>query len=71
LVLDEINLATQWKLLEVTDVVKLLDNLPKETSVVMTGRLVPKELIDRADFVNVVQEIKTPKHFELTEGIQY
>ena len=71
LVLDEIGLAAQWKLLEVTDVLKLLDNLPKETTVVMTGRLAPKELADRADFVNAVQEVKMPKRFELTEGIQY
>jgi cob(I)alamin adenosyltransferase len=71
LVLDEINLATEWKLLEVKDVLKLLDSLPKETNVIMTGRLAPKELIDRADFVNVVQEVKAPKKFELTEGIQY
>jgi cob(I)alamin adenosyltransferase len=71
LVLDEINLATEWKLLEVKDVLKLLDNVPDETTVVMTGRLAPKELIDRADFVNVVQEVKMPKRFKLTEGIQY
>jgi cob(I)alamin adenosyltransferase len=71
LVLDEINLATQWKLLEVKDVLKLLDTVPEETTVVMTGRLAPKELIDRADFVNVVQEVKMPKRFKLTEGIQY
>jgi len=71
LVLDEINLATQWKLLKVKDVLKLLDNVPKETTVVMTGRSAPKELVDRADFVNVVEEIKMPKHFELTQGIQY
>jgi len=71
LILDEINLATQWKLLEVKDVLKLLDKVPEETTVVMTGRLAPKELIDRADFVNVVQEIKMPKRFKLTQGIQY
>ncbi len=71
LVLDEINLATQWNLLDVKDVLRLLENVPKETTIVMTGRLAPKELIDRADFVNVVQEVKMPKHFELTEGIQY
>ncbi len=71
LVLDEINLAAQWKLLKVNDVLEFLDNIPDETTVVMTGRLAPKELIERADFVNMVQEIKTPKHFRLTEGIQY
>lgn len=71
LVLDEINLATQWKILDVKDVLKLLDKVPPETTVVMTGRLAPKELIERADFVNVVNEVKMPKHFEITEGIQY
>ena len=71
LVLDEINLAAQWGLVDVKDVIKLLDTVPEETTVVMTGRLAPKELIDRADFVNVVQEVKMPKRFKLTEGIQY
>ena len=69
--MDEIILATQWKLLDVKDVLKLLDSVPEETTVVMTGRLAPKELIDRADFVNVVQEVKMPKRFKITEGIQY
>jgi cob(I)alamin adenosyltransferase len=71
LVLDEIGLAAHWKLVSVTDVLEMLDNVPEETSVVMTGRLAPKELADRADFVNVVQQVKMPKDFKLTEGIQY
>jgi cob(I)alamin adenosyltransferase len=71
LVLDEINLAVHWNLLEVKDVLELLDKVPKETTVVMTGRYAPQELIDRADFVNIVQDVKMPKHFKLTEGIQY
>jgi cob(I)alamin adenosyltransferase len=71
LVLDEVGLAAQWKLLEVKDVLKLLANVPSETTVVMTGRLAPKELMDRADFVNEVREVKMPEDFKLTEGIQY
>jgi cob(I)alamin adenosyltransferase len=71
LVLDEINLAVHWNLLEVKDVLELLDKVPKETTVVMTGRYAPQELIDRADFVNIVQDVKMPKDFKLTEGIQY
>ena len=71
LVLDEINLAVYWKLLEVKEVLELLDNVPKETTVVMTGRYAPQELIDKADFVNVIQDVKMPKRFKLTEGIQY
>jgi cob(I)alamin adenosyltransferase len=71
LVLDEISLATQWKLLGVMEVLRLLESVPEKTTVIMTGRLAPKELIDRADFVNVVQVVKMPKRFKLTEGIQY
>ena len=71
LVLDEIGLVAHWKLLEVKDVLKLLDSIPEKTTVVMTGRLAPKELSDKADFVNIIQQVKMPKDFELTEGIQY
>ena len=71
LVLDEINLATEWKLLKVKDVLSLLDRVPEETTVVLTGRLAPKELVDRADFVNEIKEVKMPKRFKPTEGIQY
>jgi len=71
LVLDEVNLAAHWELLDVKKVLDLLKNLPKETTVVMTGRYAPQEFVDRADFVNVVEEVKMPKKFELTQGIQY
>jgi cob(I)alamin adenosyltransferase len=71
LVLDEIALAAYWEMLSVKDVLELLENVPEETTVVMTGRLAPKELADRADFVNVVQQVKMPRDFKLTEGIQY
>ncbi|MCW4054485.1 MAG: cob(I)yrinic acid a,c-diamide adenosyltransferase [Candidatus Bathyarchaeota archaeon] len=71
LVLDEIGLAANWKLVSIKDVLELLDNVPEETTVVMTGRLAPKELADRADFVNIVQQVKMPKDFKPTEGIQY
>ena len=71
LVLDEINLAVYWNLLEVDDVLQLLSKVPEETTVVMTGRYAPQKLIERADFVNIVQDVKMPKHFKPTKGIQY
>jgi len=71
LVLDEINLALHWKLLNVKDVIELLKNLPKRTDVVLTGRYAPKEIIERADFVNVIKDVKAPRKFKLTKGIQY
>ncbi len=71
LVLDEINLVMNWKLLEMKDVLDLLDNIPKKTDVVLTGRLAPKELIERADFVNEIIDVKYPEKIPMTKGIQY
>jgi cob(I)alamin adenosyltransferase len=71
LILDEINLAVHWNLLEVKDVLSLLEDLPEDTTVVLTGRFASRELIDRADFVNLIETVKIPKKFSLTEGIQY
>jgi len=71
LVLDEINLAVYCKLLDVKDVLKFLDEIPEETHVVLTGRFAVKELIERADIVNEIVEIKTPEKPPTVKGIQY
>jgi cob(I)alamin adenosyltransferase len=71
LVLDEINLAVHSNLLGVQDVLNFLKKIPKRTTVVLTGRYAPKELIDRADFVNEIVEVKYPQKFVTTKGIQY
>lgn len=71
LILDEICLAAYSGLLKVTDVLKLLDRISKKTNVVLTGRYAPQELLDRADFVNRIEEIKAPKEFVNEKGIQY
>ncbi|MEM3577390.1 MAG: cob(I)yrinic acid a,c-diamide adenosyltransferase [Candidatus Bathyarchaeia archaeon] len=71
LVLDEINLALHCKLLDVKEVLDFLDKIPKKTDVVLTGRYAPKELIDRAEFVNEIVDIKMPKEMVTTKGIQY
>ena len=71
LVLDEINLALYCNLLNAREVVDFLDRLPKNTDVVLTGRYAPDELIQRADFVNEVKDLKAPKEMIMTKGIQY
>jgi len=57
--------------LDVKAVLDLLEDLPKRTDVVLTGRYAPKELIDRADFVNEIRDVKYPKKMVTTKGIQY
>jgi cob(I)alamin adenosyltransferase len=71
LVLDEINLALYCKLLDIKDVLKFLKKIPKKTTIVLTGRNAPKELVKRADFVNEIKDVKHPKVTATTKGIQY
>lgn len=71
LVLDEINLALDCKLLSVEEIIQFLKTIPKVTSVVLTGRNAPKQLIDFADFVNEIKDIKHPEETITVKGIQY
>jgi cob(I)alamin adenosyltransferase len=71
LILDEVNLALHCNLLRTEDVLAFLDRVPKKTDVVLTGRYAPKALIDRADFVNEIKDIKYPEEMVTTKGIQY
>ena len=71
LVLDEINLALDTKLLDVNEVIDFLKTVPKETSVVLTGRHAPRQLVEFADFVNEILDIKRPEQIPTVKGIQY
>lgn len=65
LILDEINVAVWFGLLPVADVLSVLARRPENIEIVLTGRNAPKELIDAADLVTEMKEIK---HY-YTEGI--
>ncbi|MGQ9478848.1 MAG: cob(I)yrinic acid a,c-diamide adenosyltransferase [Thermoproteota archaeon] len=71
LVLDEICLAAFIGLVPVEEVLKLLNELPEETDAVLTGRYSPPELINRADFVNIVVEVKSSKQMYTRVGITH
>ncbi len=71
LVLDEVNLALYCRLLNAREVLDFLDRVPKGTDVVLTGRYAPEEITDRAEFVNEIVDVKSPKTMVTTRGIQY
>lgn len=71
LILDEVCLAAHLGVVDSAEVVAFLDGLPEETDAVLTGRYAPQELINRADFVNEVREVKAPASFVSRKGIQF
>jgi len=71
LVLDELALAAWGKLVSVKDVIALVRSAPKSTNVVITGRYAPKELVEFADFVNEIKEIRYPKRMVAVKGINF
>ena len=59
-ILDEVNVALSLNLLTVAEVLGALKDVLPEKMVICTGRGAPQELIDRADLVTEMREIKHP-----------
>jgi cob(I)alamin adenosyltransferase len=57
-VLDEVNVAIWFGLLTAQEVLAVLDQRPGPVEVVLTGRRAPEELIERADLVTEMREVK-------------
>lgn len=59
-VLDEINVALDFGLIKLEDVMELIEDKPPEVELILTGRYAPAEIIERADLVTEMTEIKHP-----------
>lgn len=57
-ILDEINVALDFKLLPLGDVLDLIRNKPTGLTLILTGRYAPPEIVENADMVSEVKEIK-------------
>jgi len=57
-ILDEINVAMDFGLVPVESVVSMLKHKPAGVDVILTGRYAPKAIIDLADTVSEVKEVK-------------
>ena len=57
-VLDEVNIAIWFGLLDVEEVMAFLDQRPEDVEVILTGRNAPQALVDRADLVTEMREVK-------------
>ena len=72
-VLDEANIAVYFKLFSVDDLITVIQNKTDVTEIIITGRYAPKELIEIADLVTEMKEIKHyyNKGVEARKGIEY
>lgn len=73
IILDEINIAIDYGLIDLARVLTLIKKCPANTELVLTGRYAPKEIIELADLVSEVKEIKHPyqKGIVSRKGIDY
>lgn len=73
IILDEINNAIELKLVDVSQTLELIDIKPPAVHLILTGRGAHKELIEKADTVTEVKEIKHAfrKGIKPQRGIDY
>ena len=57
-ILDEITIAIFYKLFDVDEVIDIIKNRNPKIEVVVTGRYAPEELIEFADLVTEMKEVK-------------
>jgi cob(I)alamin adenosyltransferase len=65
-VLDEINLAVDYGLIPLSDLLKLIDSKPETVELILTGRNAKPEVMEKADLVT---EMVERKHY-YEKGIQ-
>jgi len=71
-ILDEINLAVDYGLIPLTEILQLIDSKPEEIELILTGRNVNREILERADLITEMVERKHyyDKGVPAREGIE-
>ncbi|MDY6986264.1 MAG: cob(I)yrinic acid a,c-diamide adenosyltransferase [Candidatus Thermoplasmatota archaeon] len=72
LVLDEINVAIDYRLIKLEDTLELMEKA-KDMELVLTGRYANERIIEKADYVTEMREIKHPyrRGIEGREGVEF
>lgn len=61
-ILDELTYLPHYKILDEKEILSVLNNKPEEQHVVITGRYASEALIEQADLVTEMNDIKHPFH---------
>lgn len=72
-ILDEMNVALDYNLLDLDEVLVMLKTRPSHVEIVCTGRNAPPELIETADLVSEIREVKHYYHagVKMRKGMEY
>ncbi len=72
IILDEANIATYYKLLSVDDLLELIQTKPENVELIITGRMADPRIIEAADLVTEMKEIKHyyQKGIQARDGIE-
>ncbi len=60
IILDEINVAVDFKLIALEDLLRLIQEKPEKLELVLTGRYVNPKIVESADYVTEMLEIMHP-----------
>jgi cob(I)alamin adenosyltransferase len=73
LILDEINIAIRDGFLQEEEILSLMEAKPEKLELVLTGRGVTEKIIEKADLVSEVREVKHPytQGIKSRKGIEY
>ncbi|WP_088553216.1 cob(I)yrinic acid a,c-diamide adenosyltransferase [Calderihabitans maritimus] len=72
-ILDEINVALDFGLIDLERIIEIIKNKPPELDLILTGRYAPLELYELADLVSEIRDVKHHyyKGVKAREGIEY
>jgi len=72
-ILDEVNYAIKFGLLEEKDVLDFIEQKPADVHLILTGRDATEQIIERADLVTEMKEIKHPyqKGIKAQKGVEF
>jgi cob(I)alamin adenosyltransferase len=72
-ILDEVNVAVAWKLLDIAEVVDLIENKPERVDLILTGRGADPLIVGMADLVTNMVKVKHPydRGIKARKGLDY
>jgi cob(I)alamin adenosyltransferase len=73
LVLDEVNVAVSSGMVKESEVLEFIQKLPEKTNLILTGRGATKKIMEKADLVTEMRDVKHPfeKGEKARKGLEY